>query len=252
MSGAAMAGVNANQALERRSGVTLWRQIQQQLEAQIKSGRYKPGDQLPTEFELSAILDVNRHTVRRALAEMESTGLLRIERGRGTFVHEPVIAYSLGKKTRFSANLASVGRNPGHTLLSWRLATAEAAIAKALEIRTGAQVFVIETLSSADGRPVGFAEHYLAKAKFPDIVGELQKTQSLTKAFAACGFADYERKSTRVIARMPQTREAELLQQPRNRPVLVTEAVDSDTNGTPLSYGISRFASDWVQLVIEN
>ncbi|HTH97957.1 MAG TPA: phosphonate metabolism transcriptional regulator PhnF [Stellaceae bacterium] len=238
--------------LNRGTGVALWRQIQQHLEAQIDSGRFKPGDRLPTEFELAETLSVNRHTVRRALSEMEEKGLLRVEQGRGTFVHEAVIAYNLGKRTRFSANLASIGRTAGHKLLTWRQEEADPNVAKLLCLRKGAPVIVVETLNSADGRPVSYAEHYLAKALFPDIVTHLQESQSLTKAFAAQGIADYERKWTRVTARMPQGNEAELLMQPRSRPVLVTESIDADTTGMPISYGISRFASDWVQLVIEN
>jgi GntR family phosphonate transport system transcriptional regulator len=239
-------------ALARGSGVALWRQIQHQLEAQIESGRFKPGDRLPTEFELAESLDVNRHTVRRALSEMEEKGLLRVEQGRGTFVHEAVIAYNLGKKTRFTANLNSIGRDAGHTLLSSKLVEAEAGIAKSLCLRKGAPLIVLDTLSSADGRPINYAQHYFAKALFPDIVKHFEATQSLTKALAAHGVTDYERKSTRIMARMPQGNEAELLMQPRNRPLLVTEAIDMDATGMPISYGISRFASDWVQIVVEN
>jgi len=238
--------------ISRGSGVALWRQIQHKLEAEIESGRFKPGDKLPTEFELADSLNVNRHTVRRALSEMEEKGLLRVEQGRGTFVHEAVIAYSLGKKTRFTANLASIGREAGHKLIASKVMEADASVAKALCLRKGAPVVVLDTLGSADGRPVSYARHYLAKALFPNIAESYASTQSITKALADHGYPDYERKWTRIMARMPQGNEAELLMQPRNRPLLVTEAVDADPTGMPINYGISRFASDWVQIVVEN
>jgi GntR family phosphonate transport system transcriptional regulator len=62
---------------------------------------------------------------------------------------------------------------------------------------------------------------------------------------------DYTRAWTRVIARMPSGAEAELLHQPKSRPVLVTEALDVDGEGRPLSFNVTQFASDWVQIVIE-
>lgn len=238
--------------LSRGSGVALWRQIQHRLEAEIERGKFKPGDRLPTEFELAESLNVNRHTVRRALSEMEEKGLLRVEQGRGTFVHEAVIAYNLGRKTRFTANLAGIGREAGHKLLGWKQIEADAGVAKALCLRKGAPVFVLETLNSADGRPINYAQNYLAKALFPNIVEIFERTRSMTKALAEHGVTDYERKWTRITARMPQGGEAELLMQPRNRPLLITEAVDADPTGMPISYGVGRFASDWVQLVIEN
>ena len=52
---------------------------------------------------------VNRHTIRRAMGELEQSGLIRIEQGRGTFVQEHAIDYAIGKRTRFSENLRSQG-----------------------------------------------------------------------------------------------------------------------------------------------
>lgn len=238
--------------LSRGSGVALWRQIQHRLEAEIERGRFKPGDRLPTEFELAQSLNVNRHTVRRALAEMEEKGLLRVEQGRGTFVHEAVIDYRLGKRTRFTANLASIGREAGHTLLNAKQVEADAGVAKALGLRKGASVLLLETLSTADGRPISYSQNHLAKALFPRIIELYERTHSLTTALAEHGVTDYERKWTRITARMPQGAEAEFLMQPRNRPLLVTEAVDADPAGLPICYGVTRFASDWVQLIVEN
>jgi GntR family phosphonate transport system transcriptional regulator len=64
--------------LARREGVALWRQIQQAIEREIAAGAHKPGARLPTEAELAARFAVNRHTVRRAMEELEGRGLIRI------------------------------------------------------------------------------------------------------------------------------------------------------------------------------
>jgi DNA-binding FadR family transcriptional regulator len=49
----------------------------------LELGRFRPGDRLPTERELSEMLDVSRTTVRTAVAVLEREGLIAVRRGRG-------------------------------------------------------------------------------------------------------------------------------------------------------------------------
>lgn len=62
--------------------------IRDELEQQIISGRFKPGDKLPTEIELSKKYKTARGTVARALGELENRGLLNRRRGAGTFIRK--------------------------------------------------------------------------------------------------------------------------------------------------------------------
>lgn len=48
--------------------------------------KYKPGDKLPNENELSAELGVSRTTLREAIQYLTTQGVLEIQRGKGTFV----------------------------------------------------------------------------------------------------------------------------------------------------------------------
>ena len=63
-----------------------YRQILSALEEWIRSGKYKPGDQFPTEKELTKQFGVAKVTVIRALNILRENGTLISERGRGTFV----------------------------------------------------------------------------------------------------------------------------------------------------------------------
>ena len=60
---------------------------------------------LPTEGEFAVRFDVNRHTIRRAIASLESRGLVRVEQGRGIFLQDYAVHYSVGKRARFSETL---------------------------------------------------------------------------------------------------------------------------------------------------
>ena len=65
-------------------------QVAQQLRESIFSGRYKPGQRLPTEHELSDAFGVSRIIVREAVRDLEKSGLVAVKRGAqgGAFVQE--------------------------------------------------------------------------------------------------------------------------------------------------------------------
>ena len=72
--------------LHSRSGVPIYRQIQDQIRFGISSGQLKRGEQLPTVRSLAAELSVNPNTVIKAYTELEREGVLTTEQGTGTFV----------------------------------------------------------------------------------------------------------------------------------------------------------------------
>src|SRR5579872_6202961 len=128
-------GVDATRAVERGSGVTLWRQIAERLSADLLSGALQPGDRLPTELDLASRYAVNRHTVRRAVAALADQGYLRVEQGRGTFVAEHMLDYVLGRRTRFHANLRAQGREPGGRVFGERTERSDAVVARELDLK---------------------------------------------------------------------------------------------------------------------
>jgi len=237
--------------LERTRGVSLWRQIEQILESEVLSGTFGPGQRLPTECELAARFDVNRHTVRRSLASLQEKGVLRIEQGRGIFVREPVVDYAVTTRTRFSENLQRQSRVPGGTLLGSSEITADTTVAEALNLVMGEAVVLVQTLGMADGQPILASNHYFSKARCAGIADAYRETGSITQALKACGIDEYWRKWTRITARLPNGADAQHLKIERNRPILVTESVNVDMDGRPVEYGVTRFSGDWVQLTVE-
>lgn len=238
--------------LARGQGISLWRQIAQAIEAEIGAGRHRPGARLPTEAELSARFGVNRHTVRRAMEELEGRGLVRIEQGRGSFVAEDVLDYRLGPRTRFSEIIRRQNREPAGRILRVAEVAAEASLAEALGIRRGRPVILVERLALADGRPLVLGTHHFPAARFGRLPALLAENSSITAALSACGVPDYRRRVTRITARLPTPEEAEVLQQSRNRPVLVTEAVNTDPAGAVVDVTFARYAAGRVQLVVES
>ena len=91
------------------SGVALWRQVADGIERGIADGSFAAGERLPGETDIAETYRVNRHTVRRALATLAERGLVRAERGSGTYVEAPRLAYPLRSRTRFSEIVGAGG-----------------------------------------------------------------------------------------------------------------------------------------------
>lgn len=64
------------------------------LTEQISSGRWRPGDKLPSETQLCATLGASRVTVRSAIGRLVGLGLVQSHQGKGTFVCIPTMSYT--------------------------------------------------------------------------------------------------------------------------------------------------------------
>jgi GntR family phosphonate transport system transcriptional regulator len=241
----------SDQPVRRQAGVALWRQIATTLQERIGAGIYPPGKQLPTEDTLSRGFAVNRHTVRRALEELSRDGLIRVEQGRGSFVAEDVIDYTVGPRTRFSEWIRRHNKEPSGRVLRLAEMAAHAHIAAGLGIRTGAKVVVLERLGLADERPVCVGSHHFPAARFRGLLEALRTSPTITEALRLVGVSDYMRQVTRVSARLPTPEEATLLRTARTRPLLVTENVNVDRDGAIIEFGMAIYPTPRVQIVFE-
>lgn len=235
----------------REPGISLWRQIFRVLEDEIAAGTLAPGARLPTEAQMAARFAVNRHTVRRALEELQRSGLVRVEQGRGSFVTEDVLDYAISSRTRFSEWIRRHNKEPSGTLLELREVPADQTVAGELGLRAGARTIMLERLGLADGRPVNISQHWFPAARFPGLLPALRDGGGISDALASCGLPDYRRQTTRVSARLPTAQEATLLRMPRNRPLLITENINVDPQGVVVEYGTSRYPTPRVQIVFE-
>lgn len=234
----------------RRSGVSVWRQIADTLTTEIRDRAYAHTGRLPGEIELSARFGVNRHTLRQAVAALQSDGLVRIEPGRGMFVQHELLDYALSRRTRFSENLLRQGLLPSKQLLTAREMPAPERAAKELKLDKGATVLRVEMLDEANDAPIGLATAYYPALRFAGLLEMLAEGTRTTDILKHFGVQDYVREQSRITTQMPNEETVRLLKQPSTRPLLCVECVDVDMNGTPIKYGETYFCGDRVQLVV--
>jgi GntR family phosphonate transport system transcriptional regulator len=236
--------------IERGRGVALWSQIGDILADDILKGRLQQGQMLPSAQELATRFEVNRHTVRRAMATLEQRNLVRTEQGRGTFVQEQALDYAISRRTRFNQNMRNLNVDTDTEILEDAREIPPTQVAEALGLGRNEYVYRIETMSRADGHIVDHSTAYFPAARFPGLPAIYRRTQSVTQTLNELGISDYVRKHTRVSARLPDAHTARLMKQPANRPILHVQSINADPRGVPVQYGITRFSGDWVQLVL--
>ena len=78
--------LSAPWTLEFHSGIPVYKQIINRVQAAIAEGRLGEGEQLPTIRALHQKLNVNPNTVARAYRELEHLGLISTEHGSGCYV----------------------------------------------------------------------------------------------------------------------------------------------------------------------
>lgn len=74
--------------IDFRSGLPIYTQIVQQVQAQVAGGILQPGDQLPTVRALAEELRVNFNTVARAYRILDEARIISTQQGRGTYITE--------------------------------------------------------------------------------------------------------------------------------------------------------------------
>lgn len=228
----------------------LWQSIAETLTADIASGRYGPGDRLPTEAELSARFGVNRHTVRRGLAVLADEGLTHARRGAGVFVAQRPTDYPLGRRVRFHQNIRAAGRLPSREILLAEVRTADAREAEMLRLPERARVISVDSLSYADSQPVALARSVFPADRFPRLLTALQEESSVTAALARNGVPDYIRAHTRVNAKRASATQATHLRLREGDPILRTVSLNLDPEGQPVEYGRTWFCGDRVTLTL--
>lgn len=167
-------------AIDRASDVPLYLQLKEVLQAQIRSGRIKPGEQLPGEHVLCGMYGVSRTVVRQTLSDLEVENVVERRKGKGTFVAHRRVAQSLVQHLGgLHDDIKAMGRTLHSDVRRLTIELADAEIADRLRIPVRTPVVVLERLRLVDGEPWVFATSHVPVALAPDLVTLDMSEQSL-------------------------------------------------------------------------
>jgi GntR family transcriptional repressor for pyruvate dehydrogenase complex len=149
-----------------------WRLVLEKIETDLLDGRLQPGDRLPPERELAAMIGVGRSSVREALRVLEVMGLIRTGTGSGPTSGAIIIATpSGGMATLLRLQVAAQGF-PLDDIVQTRLVL-ETAVVEALASDPGRSTadarLVLDAMDAGDLTPAEFlaldAQLHLALAE---------------------------------------------------------------------------------------
>lgn len=230
----------------------LWRCIADDFEQMILVGKHENGERLPAESEIAARYGVNRHTVRRAMAELAARGMVFTERGSGTYVKTDKLDYRIGQRTRFSEIIAAAGHEAEGRLQGHRLEPANEEIANRLGLKAGDDVVRLEIVRAADRVPISVASTWLSAEHYSDAARIFRRSRSVTRMLEHYGVDGFRRKWTRISAAFTDAVDAGRLRLSVHRPILIVESVDTAADGRPILTTRGRFAADRIALIVES
>ena len=228
-------------------------QISHWLRELIRNGRYQSGEKLPSEVELSKICQVHRNTLRQAISDLVSQGILRKEKGFGTFVTAsgPVsVKHSLKQISSFKDDLAELGIREKTVLLKTEVVESPPLVAERLFLGPGSRVVMIRRLRTGDGIPLIYEESYLPYDMFQGIT-DMDLTGSMYKIITRVFKTVLERSEQAILAVNLNKKIARLLTLPENSAGLFMESVTYNDRNIPVEVLFSYYRGDKYRFEIE-
>ncbi|WP_138419535.1 GntR family transcriptional regulator [Aquibacillus sediminis] len=164
--------------LDKNSPLPIYYQLEQSIRTMIENGQLKPGELLPSEREYAEKYDISRMTVRQAINNLASEGLLVRQKGKGTFIAEQKIEQALQGITSFSEDMKARGLEPSTEIIHYQEEPAEIHIAEKLGINPDDPILEIYRIRLADHVPLAVETTFTPKA----IVGNMTE-QDFSESF---------------------------------------------------------------------
>lgn len=196
------------QALDRSNPLPLWAQLEAELRRRMDSGDLE--ERLPPEPQLAEEYAVSRQTVREAVRRLQEAGLLRRERGRGTFVADRELVQPLGVVYSLFRNVEAHGviQTSDVRVLDRRR---DVLVAGRLGLADDADLVHLERLRRAAGAPLALDRVWMpASVAAPLLEADFHHTALYDELARRCGVR-VDDGWERVRAVVPSRAERELL-----------------------------------------
>lgn len=153
--------------IDRSSATPLYHQLERILREDIAAGVYRPGALLPSENEICERYDVSRSVVRQTFANLAHAGLVRTERGRGSFVAEQKLHERFVQRaTGFYDDLTRMGLQIQTRVVRQDFVDLPLQVRDFLKTARGLR---IDRVRSVDGRVLAFVTTYIPEDRCPGL-----------------------------------------------------------------------------------
>lgn len=242
--------------MEKRNIGPKHKQIKEDIVEDILGGVYEPGDMIPKQSDYAKKYNVSRLTVRKAIDDLVIKGILRTEKGKGTFVQEIATkAYSYRRVAGFSSNVVSKTAKVHSKVVAIEEIEADKALASYLQIEEGGKVVMIGRLRYLNGVCVAFQKSFLPKERVAAIDFEKENLNEDSlygvlrrKAGLVLSYVDERFRAIRADEELSDYFKVE-----EGDPILYIRRVTYDSNDRPIEYCKDYESSDvngsWVRSI---
>jgi GntR family transcriptional regulator len=229
----------SRKGIDRRSALPFYSQLKQLVRDDIAARGLEAGDRLPGDHDLCEIYEVSRTVVRQALLELEHEGVIRREKGRGTFVGDPRTSRGFGGALVGTfEDIQSEAGEQRSVVLRKGIVPASFQVARDLVIEENSEVVEIERIREVDGVPWAFTRTQLPLDIGRPLLDIELEDVSLFGVMERQFGIRFERAKRSIEADAANETVAAALGCPPASPVLVLRSVSFDRTGRP----IERFA----------
>lgn len=215
--------------------VPLYCQLSNLLEKEIADGKWKTGDKIPSEAELSKMFSVSRITVRAAIDELVENGMLVKIQGKGTFVINESNKNLLSIGTMSFVEMCRENNmTPGRVQISKEMAEADSGDMVHLHLKRGDRVLVLKRILLANDQPLIIATDRI-RPDFSFLMEKDLEKLSLNQCMIDSGrvreLSPVERS---IEVCMASVQEAEWLKIRAGVPLLMLRDIAVDEKGNPV------------------
>ncbi len=215
----------------------------------ITTGKYAPGETIPSERKLGESFGVSQITVRRAINELVIDGLIDKRQGVGNVVRNPVSEVQI-EMPRFTADVEAGRLKLVRTLLVDDLVPASEDVARKLGVQSGSMLRHLVRLDIEGGLPLSVDEVFIKPSSADGITPAIASSTLFLYLWQAASNIEIVSVKYDISVQMPEKRDQELLQIGPEFPLLVTGEVEYDKKGRPTAWIVSRYRSDRCRLGI--
>jgi GntR family transcriptional regulator len=232
----------------RRLPSPLWETVYTDLCTRLRRREF--ADRFPTDRELMDTYDVSRHTVREAVRRLQDDGVVKRERGRGSYVVDAGADQPLGSVYSLFRSIEASGASQDSLVLAQEgQANAQAAAVLALE--PDGELFYLERVRCADGVPIAIDRAWLPFALAEPLLDvDFSHTALYDELLARCGCSP-DAGTERIRPVVPGPAESRHLGLDPGQPALEIDRRTS-YDGAPLEWRLTiirgdryLFSSEW-------
>jgi len=234
------------------SPIPYYYQIEENIRSFIANGHLKPGDMLMSEKAIASQLGVSQITVRQALKDLTSEGLLVRRRAIGTFVAPPrrIFPITRNRLRGLTEEMAEEGLQVHSKVLEHSLIPATGELVKELQIPYDEKIICIKRLRSVKNIPLVIETTHHPYSRFPELL-DIDFTDKSTYAvieqlynIQPVASKDY------FVSDIAPKDIAELLDIDVGAPIMRYKRTAKDKSGKVMEFTVSIYRADLYQFVI--